>query len=392
MITVIEMLSLPAFYEFKLISGHSGLHNTVLGTGIFEWESDEDIERNFSEGEFVITTLSQAKSSPEKAEGMLRKLIDKKVSSIGIKTIYFHQISQELQEYSNKHQVPLFFFQETYFDDIIFAIKNALAANLVQVDYETCIHHMFRNDLTKEETEKFSRELNPFFFSHIQCFYLHPKNAKPIVEDTMEALKRGISSKQDPFEEISGLYAFRGGILVIHSQKRGSLKEERNNFSDLPDFWTLDIPFLRDYRMGAGNCHMSLSSIGTAIQESVYAYASACIRQENYRHFSTIGLDQMLMPVAQNSWVQAYSKECMKRITDYDEKHHAKLRDTLFEYIICNGDILLTSKKIFQHGNTVRYRLEKIRFLLGLQEERDFYPPLYSIVRMELIQGVLDKF
>ncbi|HVI41967.1 MAG TPA: PucR family transcriptional regulator ligand-binding domain-containing protein, partial [Anaerovoracaceae bacterium] len=129
MLTVMELLSFPLFRNFKLASGYGGLYNQVSGTGIFEWESSYDVEKNFEPGEFIVTTLSLSRSDTVLAESSIRMLIDKKVSAIAIKDIYYHEISEELKVYSDAHQVPVFFFSETFFDDIIYTIKNTLLSH-----------------------------------------------------------------------------------------------------------------------------------------------------------------------------------------------------------------------------------------------------------------------
>ncbi len=64
MVTVL-MLCFPDFENFQLISGEKGIQNPFSGTGIFDWESQEDIARTFRKGEFVITPLSIARDDFE---------------------------------------------------------------------------------------------------------------------------------------------------------------------------------------------------------------------------------------------------------------------------------------------------------------------------------------
>ena len=85
MLTVMELLSFPLFRNFKIVSGYGGLYNQVKGTGILEWESSSDVERNFGEGEFVVTTLSMSRSDAALADASIRTLIDKRVSAVAIK-------------------------------------------------------------------------------------------------------------------------------------------------------------------------------------------------------------------------------------------------------------------------------------------------------------------
>ena len=71
LLMVRDLLLVPEFAEFQLAGGERGLDNRVTGTGIFEWESPEDIARDFLPGEFVVTTLSQMREDPKGAEKVL---------------------------------------------------------------------------------------------------------------------------------------------------------------------------------------------------------------------------------------------------------------------------------------------------------------------------------
>ena len=89
MLNVMDLLAFAQFNDFKLVTNSKGLFNPVLGTGLWEWETPDIIEKTFSTGEFVFTVLSAMKNDKEVAYDGLRTLIKKKVSAIAIKTVYF---------------------------------------------------------------------------------------------------------------------------------------------------------------------------------------------------------------------------------------------------------------------------------------------------------------
>ena len=57
MIKISELLSLEIFEKFNIIAGENGLNNTVSNIGILEYETEENLENNFTRRDFVITTL-----------------------------------------------------------------------------------------------------------------------------------------------------------------------------------------------------------------------------------------------------------------------------------------------------------------------------------------------
>jgi DNA-binding PucR family transcriptional regulator len=59
--------------------------------------------------------------------------------------------------------------------------------------------------------------------------------------------------------------------------------------------------------------------------------------------------------------------------------------ETLLEYVENSGDMKLTAQKMFQHSNTIRYRINKIRKLLGLEDDAHSLAQLYVFARLRRI-------
>jgi sugar diacid utilization regulator len=62
-----------------------------------------------------------------------------------------------------------------------------------------------------------------------------------------------------------------------------------------------------------------------------------------------------------------YRDEFLNPIIKYDAKYHLDLLKTLNAYIRNDGDLKKTAAEFFQHINTTRYRLEKIKELLNME-------------------------
>jgi hypothetical protein len=372
-----ELISFPLFRNFRLVSGRSGLYNQVKGTGILEWESSSDVERNFGEGEFVVTTLSMSRSDASLAETSIRTLIDKKVCAVAVKDVYYHEISDELKAYSDARHVPVFFFSETFFDDIIYTIKNALLTYSRDFNRDEQLEFLLDAAYSPEQKKKKAREINPFFHSGvICCFATLKKNSQWQKEMKTPPL--------DPEETVYSVIEYQQGLLVIFTSKdltadKGGPEEKLMNFlekSGLKKSLT---------RLGYSTPVKGLENLGTAIQESLYANSSCLLDQSENLRFRDSGLDQILLPMADSLWTRQYYESLLLKILDYDEKHGARLMDTLMEYVGNGGDMKLTAQKMFQHSNTIRYRIEKTRKLLGLGDDAGSFAQLYIFVRLHEI-------
>lgn len=392
MITVMELVVHPVFKEFKLIAGKSGLYNPVLGTAIFEWESADDVERTFSEGEFVVTTLSQAKNDVSLAENCIKLLMKKGVCAIGIKTVYFKGISEELKSYSDEHKIPIFFFDDTFFDDIIYTIKNALIANSMNTDYETKLTRLLKAESDSDSIIKTAKEINPFFLDKIICCFAS-LNRKSIRndDDIEQAYKHIIDQKYykllDAKSLVYSMIPYQSGILIIYTTKIFST-EIRLEFINFLEKNGMNSD---DFKMGFSNNYLGLENLALAFQESIYANASCIIDNEPKLFFDSIGLDRMLMPTRNEAWTRRYYDSYLEKILSHDTIHNTKIMETLIEYVKSNGDIKLTAKNRFQHSNTIRYQLEKVKKILNIDENLESYPEIFIFIRLYQINKILNR-
>lgn len=384
MLTVMELLSFPLFRNFKLVSGYGGLYNQVSGTGIFEWESSYEVEKNFDQGEFVVTTLSLARSDTALAEASIRMLIDKRVSAIAVKDIYFHEISEELKAYSDAHQIPVFFFSETFFDDIIYTIKNTLLTHSRDFDRDEQVEFLLDHTHSAEQKKRKAKEINPFFHSNFICCFASLKKGSQWQKE-LKALQL------NPEETVYSIINYQHSLLVIYTTKDSmpGKKVQEDLFMGLEKqlIYFLEKSGLKKnlHSLGISDAVKGLENLGMAIQECLYANSSCRLNQKESLRFCDSGLDQILLPMGDNPWAKKYYNSLLSKITSYDALHRAKLMETLLEYVGNNGDMKLTAQKLYQHSNTIRYRIDKIRKLLSLTDDADSFAQLILFVRLHEI-------
>ena len=67
------------------------------------------------------------------------------------------------------------------------------------------------------------------------------------------------------------------------------------------------------------------------------------------------------------------------------------LISTMVTYTRCCGDVALTSKLSYQHGNTIRYRLQKIRKAWGINDALSFDAQMVMFCRLHHIYQLLEE-
>ena len=64
--------------------------------------------------------------------------------------------------------------------------------------------------------------------------------------------------------------------------------------------------------------------------------------------------------------LQRFYAETVEPLVAYDEQYETDLVQTLETFLDCDGNVAGTAQRLFTHRHTIRYRLERVRELSGL--------------------------
>lgn len=389
MLSILNVLSFPIFKNFSVISGHKSLNKAVTRTAIFEWESLEDISKSFKKGDFVITSLVTAKDDPVYVEECIKTLINLQVSCIAIKDIYIKEIPEHICNLANVKHVPIIIFSGTYYDDIIFAIKQELQLNNLSSSNASSITSLLKNNNHDEQIVSLAKEINPFFFNHVICCYslfnsLSKKN--DLDSYYQQYLSKLVELNIDSKEYVLSIIKYKEGILIIYSFRDKTIDINQQFSSFLSQLGCLS----NDSKNGISSIGYRLNHLNDIIKESIYSAISCKIDDVPHKYFNKIGIDQILIPSANEFGSRRFYENYYNILSNYDKANNMNLLETLLLYIKSACDIELTSKTLFQHRNTIRYRLNKIKTLLDLENLKDADFQLYLFIRLYLINQLND--
>jgi len=388
MITVFDIVTSPTFENFQIISGEKGIQNPVSGTGIFDWESKADIAKTFRKGEFVITTLSIAKDDFDYANDCIKTLILHGVSAICIKEVFFRNLSEDTIQKSDILGVPIFFFSDTYVDDIVYDVRNLLASDKGELRsnltpaLKEALASWYATGVVPAATGGFVGEkLYPYLLDFNCCLVAFPKDGKTLAP-TMHLSKTSS-------DERSIIIPYESGILVVLSSPNA------DSFSE-----TKILSFLESIKIPASGCWLGVSATvkGTRqmldnILEAFLACASAMLKpgpEVAVENFGPTNVENLLISNCWSESSRQYFQRMNRILTQYDEEHGSDLLGTLSAYIAANGDLVSASKMLFQHANTVRYRVAKIKSLLEIDSPSS-YLELFVFVKLMEIYNAFEK-
>ena len=100
-------------------------------------------------------------------------------------------------------------------------------------------------------------------------------------------------------------------------------------------------------------------------------------------------LPQLLTKIKEDDELYNFYQHFCHLLEEYKTENSSTLLDTLRYYVQCGGSFHLTAEKTGQNEATIRYRISRIRQLLGLEEDIVTFHAISAI--LITIDGLISK-
>ena len=378
-ITVKEIMQLKEFQNFNLIAGKEGERNEILNIGILDYEyanEDPDLERlwAFGKNAFVISSLLFAKDHPERILSAVKGLCRDGVAALAIKTIYYETLPEEALAYADEHALPIYMFgrDDAYFQDIAILIRAKMEERDDTELLEQKIGLMVNGQMSLANIRNLSQEILPQG-GYRNYFSVYCK-AKSYSESIYYV--RAFNALRDRVGRRDAVFRFQNGYLVILDMEERVLKGSPSAFA----MRTLSLR-QEDYHIGIGKFHDTMDEFHLSIQEALYASQYARLFGENPVCFQQMGIYQILLPYCRNPWLEQYCRSILDPIREFDRRYDGELFRTAELYVKKTGDVEAVAGELHLHRNTIRYRMNKIRELVGGERDVRFDEQLFVAFR-----------
>lgn len=397
MLDVHSLQNFEFMNNFLLIAGSTGLYKSVTNVVILDYEGIEEDYHGFHEGDFVITNLMFAKRHPERIYNSFKALIAIGVSAFAIKTVIFTKLPDEVIALANEKQIPIFLFNDIFIEDVILNITDHLRSatnfnyneNLIDEIITPSDHSSQILELTH------SLELDATY-PDCSAMYLGYKTLidKFTLQRTINKLQ--IQIQHLPADYNVKLALYKNGIIFIAIFS--DHKNETTPPLSLEDYWLAFLNLLslttKNFYIGISDDILPIEKLDLCIMRCLNAYAfnkkNFSEASENNAHnnitaYTDINTQNLFYPIFENKYIQEYLLEIVKKIqpkcTDFEDFKCTNAYRTLKACIQADFDMYKAADLLFQHQNTVRYRLKKLQSSLGIDNETSF-----RVLTMYLIQ------
>ncbi|WP_270519962.1 helix-turn-helix domain-containing protein, partial [Paraclostridium sordellii] len=141
-----------------------------------------------------------------------------------------------------------------------------------------------------------------------------------------------------------------------------------------------------DYIIGVSDNYIPMTSCKNAINQALLSCKSYSLNNNSIIHYSSLGIYSLMINFKDFDEFRELYSSIIDPIKKYDSENNSDLLQTLISFVNNDGDFKKVSKELFQHENTVRYRILKIRALLNLEKSHiEFFEKISIGIKLHKI-------
>ncbi|MGN0997023.1 MAG: PucR family transcriptional regulator [Candidatus Ventricola sp.] len=376
MIRIKELYRLQSLKNLRLIAGQDGLERTVTAAVMLEYDPSRMQLPDFYRGDLVVTTLAYARGDSQLVAQSLCALMNQGIAGLLVKTAYFSELPQTVVTLANRLGTPLFLFDETYIEEVIVAVTDLIRGKRHFVGFEQDLDELMRGGLTAEQVRDKVQRIDPTGSRLYRLYALYPSERMQTLEDRLYTLLSGDALAAQRYLCMQWR---RMMIVLCHTQEDAQAEQEIGallGLSGVPE---------DSLCVGASETRAEQSAFGVALCEAVYGARAAHLTGRRLMQAHELGLYAYLFPMSENPFVCEQCRRQLSRIRAYDSQNRTSLEQTARVYVAQHMEIAATARALYQHPNTVRYRLTKIQRLMELEDEAVFAPMISLMVQLTQI-------
>lgn len=369
MASVKDILKIPKLRNSKVVAGHKGLDKNIRYVTVMEvpnivkWLKGDDL---------LITSLYSIKDDIEKQCNLIRELSKSSCSCVAIKVgEYVDKIPEELKRIADECELPLIEIPyDLIYIDIIMSVMNLIfeerdSDSIVQKYIKDIIFDIYEDEkIMMEKGKLLGIDVNRDWFLAITLSFNEDEEIDENHVGSLKRVAKGISkyaTNNNEFELNPYISTDKSVSIIFQSQSKDSI-EKMLPYIEKECLIQVD-KYLKNKKVfiGIGTIETNINGIKNSYFNSVKAIESGQIFKEENKIFYYKDMEMFCIL----NEVIGESRESLNNIV-LKNVNDKELLNTLIKYYECNANLDETAAKLFVHKNTVKYRLQKIKEITGL--------------------------
>lgn len=375
-ILVKDLFKLDLFKESQIMAGHNGLNRIINRVSVFDCPIQESRDKVvLQEGDFFITNFFFFKKSIEYGIYAINFLDSCRCSGLCITSEYLEYFSEELINHCNKINFPILTIDSSIsYGDIIKDVSYLLFKNQKNYLLETQLVNLM-NTYSVLESNKILNTINPHFLDHVTAIYFYStNNYYNYSSDFLNLLNQNKNNI---------CISYKNGFILLISYCKDDLKSINSTISYYSDIIKDNV---EKYMIGISNNSINLVDTRIAISQAILCLTSMNKKSLSIIQYKELGIIPLLFSYKDTPEIKNYYTDIINPIKEHDDKYNKDLLNTLIAFVECGGDYKNCSRILFQHENTIRYRILKVKSLLNLENSSiEFYERISIFIKLHKI-------
>ncbi len=378
MIRIEELYRLQNLKNLRLIAGQDGLERTVTAAVLLEYDSSRMELPDFYRGDLVVTTLAYARGDDQLMTNSLMALMNQGIAGLLVKTAYFPELPQSVINMANRMGTPLFLFDETYIEEVILEVTELIRGKRHFSGYEKELDALMHGELTAEQVRSSVQKIDPVASRAYRLYALYPHAHIAALSDRLYAAQ----SMDTALAQRYICMEWRRMLIVLCHLDDG---EAGDGKAEILEVLTRAGVAGEELTVGVSGVCTEQTRFGLVLSEAVYAARAAKLMGREVLGAGEMGLYAYLFPMSENAFVRDQCQRSITRLREYDQQNRSSLEQTARVYVQEHMEIAAAAKALYQHPNTVRYRLTKIQKLMEMEDDARFAPMLSLMIHLSQI-------
>ncbi|MDF2843204.1 MAG: transcriptional regulator [Herbinix sp.] len=352
-------------FQLKIIAGKAGMDTVVSWVHMLE---DETIVSRFHGEELTITTGMKAVQ-----QGWLLKLVQEmakeECAGIIINTgMYLKVIPEEVIEWCEANNFPLLEMPwEISITELIQAYcmriigQNQLEKNIGNTFREIISGRYSLEDIKQELGERYDIEGN----FQVYCIYVKKTIGEELnYNQAIIKLENlfGIWKGNDKINTSYGLIRMEDFLVLILNKRKDK------QYKELPNLIKQSFSYFvkqKNFHMGIGPSISHIENLAISYKRARTAMRMSIGTGKEMIHFEEMGFFKILFSIEDTDILANYANEILGVLEDYDRGHGSSYVNTLRSYLKNDRSLMRVAEETFTHRNTVNYRIQNIKRILG---------------------------
>lgn len=354
-----DLLALKLFKEARILAGVRGLDNVINRVSFSDGPIADDV-LNYSniicKGDLFINGLYTLIGDEPGLLKLFKILNQANAAGMFIVDEHLDTLPDLVLDYAEKHNFPIIFIDKNIpYGQIIETTMEIILMDRLQTISELNIDNLLKDNISEEEIIYYAKRLGGSFNKNYVAAYFSIQTTSSVDKINMiQELQNRIDSK---------LIQYKGNfLLIINFEKPIELE---NYIAYLKSFIKKIDP---DYKIGVSNVFKGLNDFNICITQSITSLKMSAILGMQVVYYKELNLYKFLYPLKNSIHIQEFYNDVFLPIQNFDKSQNLDLINTIECFILNDGDYKKTATSLHLHHNTIRYRINKAREILNLED------------------------